>query len=203
MSVFEQVKDALDIRAVVEFYGSNVDRHGKFICPFHADHKPSASIKNNYFKCFVCGVGGDCITYTAKLFGIRSIDACKKLNDDFNLGLTFGYKKENSAKISTTARLRADRERQKRLQQNKERADIEKLIHRTGVVLADYHCYLWQGIHLYPLEDKRHIRGLQRITDAQYFLECYDAEPERYSIENRKGVKAIEKRLYRWNHENE
>ena len=196
-NIFEQVKDALNIRQVVEFYGTKVNRNGLFTCPFHNDHKPSASIKNDYFNCFVCGVGGDCVTYTAKLFCLSNIDACKKLNDDFNLGLSFGYDKEHKK----TSRLRADRERQKRLNKNKERDELKNLIRHTGVVLADYHCYLWQGIHLYPLEDKRHIRGIQRLTEAQYYLECYDIAPETYSVEHRKGVKEIEKRLYRWNHE--
>ena len=89
------------------------------------------------------------------------------------------------------------------MNKNKEREELERLIHHTGVVLASYHCYLWQGIHLYPLKDKRHIRGIQRLAEAQYFLECYDMEPEKYSVEQRKGVKEIEKRLYRWNNERE
>ena len=72
MSIFEDVKRQLNIRQVVEFYGFKVNRANQFICPFHNDHKPSASIKNDYFNCFVCGAGGDLITFTAKLHGINN-----------------------------------------------------------------------------------------------------------------------------------
>jgi hypothetical protein len=197
MSVFEQVKDALNIRQVVEFYGTKVNRNGQFICPFHNDTRPSASIKNDYFNCFVCGTAGDLISYTAKLFVLSNLDACKKLNDDFKLGLSFGP----DTNACRTSRLRADRERQKRLQAKREREELEELTRRTGRILSEYHCYLWQGVNLYHTSDKRHIRGLQRLTEAQYYLECYDSEPEKYSVEQRKGVKEIEKRLYRWNNE--
>ena len=197
MSVFEQVKDALNIRQVVEFYGTKVNRNGQFICPFHNNTRPSASIKNEYFNCFVCGAAGDLISYTAKMFGLSNLYACKKLNEDFSLGLSFGREKN----VSAISRLRADRERQKRLQAKREREELEELTRRTGSILAEYHCYLWQGIHLYHISDIRHIRGIQRLTEAQYYLECYDIAPETYSVEHRKGVKEIEKRLYRWNHE--
>ena len=79
MSIFEEVKHRLNIRQVVEFYGFKVNRANQFICPFHNDHKPSASIKNDYFNCFVCGAGGDLITFTAKLHGLSNIDACTRL----------------------------------------------------------------------------------------------------------------------------
>ena len=48
MSIFEDVKRQLNIRQVVEFYGFKVNRANQFICPFHNDHKPSASIKDDY-----------------------------------------------------------------------------------------------------------------------------------------------------------
>ena len=54
-NIFTEVKQRLNIRQVVEFYGYKVNRNGQFICAFHNDHKPSASIKNDYFNCFVCG----------------------------------------------------------------------------------------------------------------------------------------------------
>ena len=161
MSIFEDVKQQLNIRQVVEFYGFNVNRAGQFICPFHNDHKPSASIKNDYFNCFVCGAGGDLITFTAKLHGLSNINACKKLVSDFKLNI--------STEPQTQAdRLRADRERAKRQAELKRQREEEELIYRTGCVLADYHCYLWQGKQLYPYGHIRHIRALQELTQAQY-----------------------------------
>ena len=196
MSIFEDVKSQLNIRQVIEHYGFKVNRSKQFVCPFHNDHKPSASIKNDYFNCFVCGAGGDLITFTAKLHGLSNYDACKKLDQDFNLGLS-------QQPVSHIDRLRADRERAKRQAELKRQKEIENLIQHTGNVLADYHRYLWQGIHLYPYGHIRHIRALQELTQAQYYLECYDDNPKEFSIAFRKQVGIIERRLHQWHNENE
>lgn len=194
MSIFEEVKQRLNIRQVVEFYGFKVNRSKQFVCPFHNDHKPSASIKNDYFNCFVCGAGGDLITFTAKLHGLSNIDACKKLDQDFHLGLS-------QQPMSHIDRLKADRERVKRQSELKRQREEEELIYRTGCVLADYHRYLWQGKQLYPYGHKRHIRALQEITQATYYLECYDSNPKEFSIAFRKQVDKIERRLHQWHNE--
>jgi DNA primase len=195
MSIFEEVKQELNIRQVVEHYGYKVNRAGQFICPFHNDHKPSASIKNDYFNCFVCGAGGDVITFTARLHGLKNYDACKKLASDFNLHIA------TAPPQTAIDRLKADRERVKKQAELKKQKELEELIQHTGSVLADYHRYLWQGIQFYPFEHKRHIRGLQRLTEAQYYLKCYDSNPEEYSKQCRKQVGTIERRLYQWHNE--
>ena len=194
MNIFDEVKQRLTIRQVVEYYGYKVNRAGQFICPFHNDHKPSASIKNDYFNCFVCGAGGDLITFTAKLHGLSNYEACKKLIDDFGLNIV-------TEKQTQADRLRADRERVKRQAELKRQKEIEDLIHHTGLVLASYHCYLWQGKQLYPYEHIRHIRALQELTQATYYLECYDDNPREYSIAFRKQVGIIERRLHQWHNE--
>ena len=194
MSIFDEVKQQLNIRQVVEYYGFKVNRAGQFICPFHNDHKPSASIKNDYFNCFVCGAGGDLITFTAKLHGLSNYDACKKLVSDFRLNI--------STEPQTQAdKLKADRERAKRQAELKRQKEIENLIQHTGLVLASYHCYLWQGKQLYPYGHIRHIRALQELTQAQYYLDCYDSNPENYSLKFRKQVEHIERRLHQWHNE--
>ena len=194
MSIFEEVKSQLNIRQVVEFYGFKVNRSKQFVCPFHNDHKPSASIKKDYFNCFVCGAGGDLITFTAKLHGINNYDACKKLASDFRLNI--------ATEPQTQAdKLKADRERAKRQAELKRQKEIENLIQHTGLVLASYHCYLWQGKQLYPYDNIRHIRALQELTQAQYYLDCYDENPREYSIAFRKQVEHIERRLHQWHNE--
>ena len=196
MSIFEEVKSQLNIRQVIEHYGIKVNRANFFICPFHNDHKPSASIKNDYFNCFVCGAGGDLITFTAKLHGLSNIDACKKLVSDFGLNI-------ETEPQTQADRLKADRERAKRQAELKRQKEIENLIQHTGLVLASYHCYLWQGLQLYPYGHIRHIRALQELTQAQYYLDCYDENQRAFSIAFRKQVDKIERRLHQWHNENE
>ena len=194
MSIYDDVKQSLNIREVIEFYGVKVGRNGSFCCPFHNEKHPSASIKNDYFNCFACGVGGDLITFTAKIHGIGNYDACKKLAEDFGL---------NIAQPQTQAdRLRADRERAKRQAEQKREAEIEALIQHTGKILAQYHRYLWQG-RQYPFGSVQHTRSLHWLDYAQYLNDCYDENPREFSLENREQVAKIENRLLEWHHENE
>ena len=195
MSIYDDVKQSLNIREVIEHYGIKVGRNGSFCCPFHNEKHASASIKNDYFNCFACGVGGDLITFTAKLHGLNNYNACKKLASDF--GLMIATQPQTQAD-----RLRADRERAKRQAEQKQREEIETLIQHTGNVLADYHRYLWQG-RQYPCAHIAHIRSLHWLEYAQHLLECYDADPKTYSMNNREQVAKIEARLFEWHHENE
>ena len=45
-------------------------------CPFHKDRHPSMKADKIY-HCFACGVGGDAIDFTARLFGLSQYEAAK------------------------------------------------------------------------------------------------------------------------------
>lgn len=55
-------------------------KRGKALCPFHDDHKPSLSVKNNLFHCFVCEVSGDTIRFIMQVNDLNFIEAVKYLN---------------------------------------------------------------------------------------------------------------------------
>lgn len=190
MNVFEEVKARVSIFQVVQASGIKVNRKGQFVCPFHNDKHPSASIKNDFFNCFVCGSGGDCISYTAKMYGLSNLDACKKINEDFNLGLSFGQSELHTT--NTTERLRIRRERTKRILRIKEEKELEELVKHTGDVLANAHRILWQGL-TYPYEDIRHQRALANLPQITYKLDCYDRDPVAYSKFARKEVEKLER----------
>ncbi len=215
MGIFEEVKQQLNIRQVVEHYGFKVNRAGKFTCPFHNDHKPSASIKNDYFHCFVCGAGGDLITFTAKHLGLSNLDAAKELVREFALDIDIRTAEERRAQYAEERKLKEqikacsslrdkfakDKEirSEKRkptfyklrneIRQSSRRAEEEQAvyIHHVGLVLASYHCHLLQGIQMYPFEHERHIKGLQELTVCQYYIDCYDENPLEF-CQNFKGV---------------
>lgn len=52
---------------MAESYGLHVRRNGTACCPFHDDRHPSMKVDKNY-HCFACGVGGDAIDYTARMY---------------------------------------------------------------------------------------------------------------------------------------
>ena len=94
MTVFEQVKACVTARQAAEHYGIKVKNNGMACCPFHNDRHPSMKIDKNY-HCFACGVGGDAIDFTARLFGLTQFEAAKKLIEDFGLDIKFQNKNES------------------------------------------------------------------------------------------------------------
>lgn len=104
--IFEEIKSKLDIVEVAEFYGLELNRHGKACCPFHDEKTPSFHIypKTQSFYCFGCNVGGDIIAFVQKILNLSSpIQAAERLNDDFRLGLSMKLHKVTRAEITATA----------------------------------------------------------------------------------------------------
>ena len=64
--------------------------HGRFLCPAHADHTPSASIskKTGRWKCWSCGAGGSALDLTMLVLNNSFIDAARFLADEHNVIIT-------------------------------------------------------------------------------------------------------------------
>lgn len=86
MTLFELVKQTIHVRDAAEHYGLQVNRSGMCRCPFHDDRHPSMKLNRDYFYCFGCGATGDVIDFVARLFGLSSHEAAKKLAYDFGIG---------------------------------------------------------------------------------------------------------------------
>lgn len=131
MNCFEEIRNRLDIRTVAERYGIRIKRNNTCLCPFHDDHHPSAHIYPNAFHCFTCNVHYDILGFVMELFGLSAIDAAKKLNDDFNLGISFGYEKEyHKPKYSEAAEIREIK--------RKKRERFEKWEQKAWQTIHDY-----------------------------------------------------------------
>lgn len=87
MNVFETIKAAVPMREAAEHYGLRVLPNGMACCPFHDDHHPSLKLNEDYFFCFGCGVHGDVIDFTAKLWDLPIQEAVEKLSSDFEIGM--------------------------------------------------------------------------------------------------------------------
>lgn len=88
-AVFAAVKEKCLTDDVVREYGFEPNRAGFIRCPFHGEKTPSLKLYRERWHCFGCGDGGDAIDFVAKLFSLSPLDACRKLNRDFHLGLEF------------------------------------------------------------------------------------------------------------------
>ncbi len=85
MTLFETVKNSVTVKQAAEHYGCKVNRGDMICCPFHDDRHPSMKLNRDYFYCFGCGATGDVIDFVARLFGLSSYEAAKKLAYDFGI----------------------------------------------------------------------------------------------------------------------
>ena len=93
----------LSIVGVAERLGLTV-KGCRCLCPFHADHHPSMSLKasKNTYRCYVCGASGDNISLVMKYLGKDFREACRWLADESNIILT-EYKPQPSDLNQQTA----------------------------------------------------------------------------------------------------
>ncbi len=73
------------IIAILEEYGCKGESAGsgraKYKCPLHNEDTPSFTVfkKDNHWRCFGCGEGGDPIDLVMKLYNLPFVEAVKKL----------------------------------------------------------------------------------------------------------------------------
>ena len=112
MNLYEIVKTSVSVPEAAERYGLDVGRSGMTRCVFHDDRHPSMKLNEDYFYCFGCGEHGDVIDLTARLFGLSSREAAKKLAYDF--GLSPDKPPNVSRRLSRMQELRDYRKRLRR-----------------------------------------------------------------------------------------
>ena len=86
MNLYETVKASVSVPEAAERYGLDVGRTGMARCIFHDDRHPSMKLYGDHFHCFGCGAHGDVIDLTARLLGLSSYEAARRLSLDFGLG---------------------------------------------------------------------------------------------------------------------
>ena len=97
---FEQLKDRIRETPISTIVGQYIPLNKKGanlegLCPFHPDSKPSIKVNDakGMFKCFVCGAGGDAITFVKDFTKVEFVDALKDIAG--RIGLPFEeYQKE-------------------------------------------------------------------------------------------------------------
>ena len=124
--IIDQVIEANNIVDVIGSYVQLTKKGSTYfgLCPFHNEKTPSFSVTDNgskqMFYCFGCHKGGDVIDFVAQYFGLNFLDAMRKLNQDFSLGLPLDgstdKEAEKKAKQLAYQRRQAEARRKKRLQ---------------------------------------------------------------------------------------
>ena len=97
-----------------------------------------------------------------ELFGLSAIDAAKKLNDDFNLGISFGYGKEyHKPKYSEAAEIQKIK--------RKKREHFEKWEHEAYQTIHDYLWFMRDWFEKYkPSPNDTYIDERFHIANVEY-----------------------------------
>lgn len=148
MNKIQEVKQRADIIKVAQYFGLNLNRANKCSCVWHKEKTASLSFSQSkqIFKCFGCGVGGDCITLVSKLLNINAYESAKQINNIFSLGVDFGQPTSN-----------LELNRYKQIRQAKE--NFKRWHNHTLQMLCNY------------LHSLRGIERLQKQEIVEYYID--------------------------------
>lgn len=167
MTIFEEVKELVDVPTAARHYGVEVHRGNMALCPFHREHHPSCKLYADHYYCFGCQAHGDVIRLVQELFGLSAIEAVKQLNSDFALGLDLD-KPPNMEKLGRRQREIAE-----------QKAEKAKLEHMYDALLKYFNLLDKYKMCYAPKTpddetDRRFVYALQNIGYAGYMLETFN-----------------------------
>ena len=165
----EQIKQMVTMKKVAEFYGFNPNRAGYICCPFHGEDTPSLKIysDNRGWYCFGCNRGGDVIDFVRSLYNLDFPAACKKLNDDFALGLSIDGKRDYYAERKARDKIR--------LQQIAKQEE-EQWLQKMSNLLCNIHREMWHAIQSGNTENPLFFQALQNIGQVNYYIDCLNGD---------------------------
>ena len=178
-----EIKRLVPMTQAAPFYGIEVGAGGFCRCPFHGERTGSMKVYDGDrgWHCFGCHEGGSVIDFVMKLLGLSFVDAQKRLDADFRLGL---FHADDDADARQRA-ARAARERKKALEERDRKhrelwevynAALEEFSKADGLITeASYQLpYEWTEEDLDAL---RRIDGLwYALTEAMMALREFERE---------------------------
>lgn len=185
MTIFENVKELVDMPTAARHYGIEVNRSNMAICPFHNERTASCKMYEKNFYCFGCGEHGDVITLVSKLFGLTPMESVRQINSDFSLNLDVD-KPPDKADI-----MRIKNQKSKRL-------EYEEWENHACKILRDYVWLLRDFIQKFaPLSpddkiDKRYIYSIHNLDYAEYIKEEFLMADKNEKLSMKDEVNRIE-----------
>ena len=173
MSIYETIKEQLDLRTVAERYGIN-SRNRMTACIFHDDRSPSMKLYADHYYCFGCSACGDVTAFTARLFGITQAEAAQKLASDF--GIT---ELDSIAKPSIKSQLTVIGERQREQEAFRVLCDYCHLLRSARTELAPK----TENEPFHPLFTE----SLQHLEEYEFYCDIFISGSKEERTEFMKG----------------
>lgn len=180
MTIYEEIKELVDVPTAARSYGVEVHRGDMALCPFHRENNPSCKLYSDHYYCFGCQAHGDVIKLVQELFSLSPIEAAKQINSDFGLGLDVD-KPPDMEKVNRRRREIAER-----------KAEDTRIEHMYGILYSYFALLDRYKIRYVPKVsedalDERYIYAIRHIEYAWYLLETFNrtdaAEKEEIKLE--------------------
>lgn len=196
MTIFDDIKELVDVPTAARSYGVEVHRGNMALCPFHRERHPSCKLYDDHYYCFGCQAHGDVIKLVQELFGLRAIEAVKQLNSDFGLGLDLDKPPDVEA-VNRRHREIAER-----------KAEKARVTHMYDVLLKYFTLLDKYKMRYAPKTpdddrlssarlDRRFVYALQNIGYAEYMLEAWGSFDKEQQAEIKPEVDRIEREYKR------
>ena len=190
MTIFDEVKDLVDVPTAARHYGVEVHRGNMALCPLHRERTPSCKLYEDHYYCFGCQAHGDVIRLVQELFGLTPIEAVKQINSDFGLGLDLDKPPDMEA-VARRRREIAEREAEKA------RAEHMYDVLLRYFTLLDKYKMRYAPTSPDEETDRRFVYALQNIGYAEYMLEAWGSFDKEQQAEIKPEVDRIERECKR------
>ena len=173
----QEVAEKSDITEVISAYYGEPDRHKKWSCPFHNEKTPSFSVKNNHFKCFGCGIGGDSVKFVSELYKLKAYEAALKINQDFGLNI--------KPPTETKAEEPVSKPKKRELTEHEKKLLIDEWAFTQHDILLDYYRLLKEYSQETPKDNEINWRFSAFLNDfgtVEFLLDRLLDKKTRYSM---------------------
>ena len=181
MGIFEEVKEVTTMQQVAEMFGIKSNRAGFTPCPFHQEKTASMKLYDKSFYCFGCHVGGDVISFTARMLNTSNFEGAKYLAGQ--LGLS----------IDNKPSIKAYMMKEKRKKELFEQRQVEQ----AKDILTDYYRLLWQARS--NINDPLFAESLQELSNIEYYLQAINDDGKSFFDKFSKEVEIVARRVDKLN----
>ena len=190
MTIFDDIKELVDVPTAARSYGVEVHRGNMALCPFHRERHPSCKLYEDHYYYFGCQAHGDVIRLVQELFGLKPIEAVEQINSNFGLGLDLD-KPPDMEKVNRRRREIAERKAEK--------ARVEYMydVMMRYFTLLDKYKMLYVPTSPDEDMDRRFVYALQNIGYAEYMLEAWGSFDKEQQAEIKPEVGRIERECKR------
>ena len=173
-----RIKATVTMYDICRMYGIDVNYAGFANCPFHSEKTNSLKVypEDKGWHCFGCGEGGSVIDFVMKFFGLSMMDAVRRINDDFGLGLPLD-REQSEEELKEAARIAYQR-RQKLAELKRAHEAVLDRYHNALAVWIDIDTAIRRNAPKSRTEafSDEYASALKRFDYATYQLEMAACE---------------------------